>query len=200
MSAAPSEEDLKNLGVGLVATTVAFTGLSQATSFNAGFNAFLAAFLAIGARETGQRAVGQLMNAEVTTELSVPGTATTFAGAIIGFLTSFPFALIFPIYNSYSNKRYESWGYEVDVVWTKRRYWIASVGIVFMLLTAWFAYGFGAYTVSKGICIFALFQLIPLKETPLIEGDLDGSHILIHSGFAWVAFIAFSVLGIAAPL
>lgn len=140
------------------------------------------------------------MNAEVTVELSEPGTAATLVGAATGFLTSFPFTLIFPIYNSYSNKRYESWGYEVDVVWTKRRYWIASVGMISMLLTAWISYGFEAYTISKGICIFVLFQLIPLKETPLIEGDLDGSHILIHSGFTWVAFIALAVLGVAAPL
>lgn len=200
MSALPDEADIINLAIGLIAVTAAFTGLSQATDIGTVLTAFATAFLAIGAREAGQRIVGQLMNAEVTVNLSKPGTGATLVGAVAGFVSSFPFALIFPIYNSYSNKRYESWGYEVDVVWTKRRYWIASIGMIFMLLTAWIAYGFEAYTVSKGICIFVLFQLIPLKETRLIEGDLDGSHILVHSGIAWVAFIAFAVLGVAAPL
>lgn len=200
MRALPDRQDLVNLGIGLIATTVAFIGLNLDLGFNGVLTAFITAFLAIGMREAGQRTVAHFIVADVDVNLSKPGTGTTFLGAVAGFFASFPFALIFPIYNSYSNKRYESWGKDIDVVWTKRRYWIASMGMIFMLLTAWIAYGLNAFNVSRGICIFVLFQLVPLKETRLIEGDLDGAHILIHSGFSWVGFIAFAILGVAAPL
>lgn len=200
MSAEPDNQDLKHLAVGLLAVAVALAGFNQATEFNSLLPVLAAAFLAIASRELGQRAVGQLVNAEVDVELSKPGALITLLGAAVGYLASFPFAFILPIYSSFSNRKYESWGYEIDFVWVKRRYFIATFGMIAMLLTAAVSYSIGAHTVSKGISLFALFQLLPLKENRLIEGDTDGAHILIQSGFTWLTFVAFATLGVAAPL
>ncbi|WP_414836921.1 hypothetical protein [Candidatus Nanohalococcus occultus] len=200
MSAEPDKQDLTNLTAGLFALTAAFIGLQGSFNFSSVTNGFLAGFLALGARELGQRSVAQQIRAKVDVKLSKPGLALTLLGAVAGFFSSYPLALIFPLFNSYSNDRYESWGRDIDVVWTKRRYWIASMGMIAMLSTAFITYSLGAFMISKSISLFVLFQLIPLKETPLIDGDLDGAHILIHSGFAWVGFIAFGILGLALPL
>ncbi|MFB6245600.1 MAG: hypothetical protein ABEJ03_04625 [Candidatus Nanohaloarchaea archaeon] len=200
MVAGPDLNDLENLFLAAAAITVALTGFYGSLESSSIRNASIAASAALLSREVLQRAVARFIKTEVHTELSKTGTALTVAAGVFSYVTSTPVVFAVTVFSEFSNRRYESWGYSIDVPWVKRRYWMAWTGIAGMLLTAFAAHSLQAYTVSRSISIIALFALLPMKENLLVEGETDGARILIHSGFMWLLLTGLALLGAVSPL
>lgn len=195
-----SVEEVKNFLLASVVVAAALIALDRIYEPLHMLRYILVAPLLLGLREFGQRLTAQQMDAYVETEFSRQGSIFSIATAIFAVLIDLPLIILLPIYNTFDNKEYESWGYEIDVVWSKREYWLAAIGIVFvMLLWPVFMY-LGWHNLATAIGLFTGFQLIPLKESALMEGTSDGAYILLYSGFVWTALFGLSILMAALPL
>lgn len=151
-------------------------------------------------RELGQRAAAEWMDAKVETSLSFEGSAISLAMAGLAFVSNLPIIALFPVESRYSGKRYEHWGKSIDVIWMKRQYWLASSGIVFLLLGWIISSLISLETTSKAFILFTLFQLMPFDYSGIPTGCLDGAYILRHSGFMWLSLTGFTILGVAVTL
>lgn len=160
----------------------------------------LLAPLLLGLRELGQRLTAQQMNAFVETEFSREGSIFSLAVAMFAVIIDLPLILLLPIYNEFDNTVYESWGYEIDVVWSKREYWMASVGLLAVMLLWPIFMLLGWTNMATAVGIFTGFQMIPLKESNIMEGTTDGAYIILYSGFIWTLFIGLSIVMALLPL
>jgi hypothetical protein len=195
----PSLEEIQNFAIAVIVVTVGLVTFYGEYTVYSMLLLFLTALAALFARETGQRLVGQLLNARVTLELSKVGAIVSLGAALIAYIGNTPAVFLLPIYSEFAAERYNQWGYEIPVVWSKREYWFAATGMVFVLSLALAAFMVESYVVSRSLALFAFFQLIPLKETSLSEST-DGAYILLQSGFVWLTLLAASILGIVFPL
>lgn len=195
-----SVEELKNFLLASVVVAAGLIALDRIYEPLDMLKYILVAPLLLGFRELGQRVTAQQMDAYVETYFSQQGSIFTLATAVFAVLIDLPLIILLPLYNEFDNKEYESWGYQIDVIWSKREYWLASVGIVFvMLLWPVFMY-LGWHDLATAVGLFTGFQLIPLKENALMEGTSDGAYIILHSGFVWTALVGLSILLAALPL
>lgn len=195
----PDIEEIQAFGIAVITVSaglIAFYG--DYSSFSI-ITLFLTSLAALFARETGHRIVAQLMNAEVTLELSKFGALATIGAAVFAVIGEMPAVFLLPVYSTFAVEGYEQWGYEIPAMWSKREYWFAATGIVFVLTLALGAFLVESYVVSRSLALFAFFQLIPIKETALSEST-DGAYILLQSGSVWITLLAASILGIVFPL
>jgi hypothetical protein len=151
-------------------------------------------------REIGHRVTAYYMTSYVDLEFSKTGGIMSLAAAMFAVLLNLPIILLFPVYSEFRNTQYESWGYEIDVIWAKREYWFASVGTicVMMLWPVFFYLGWNDLATAVGL--FTFFQMIPFRKNSITEGATDGAYILLHSGFVWVMLLGLSVVLAALPL
>jgi hypothetical protein len=195
-----SIEEAKNFLLASVVVAAGFIALDRIYEPVHMLKYILLAPLLLGMREFGQRFTAQRMQAYVETEFSQEGSIFSLGIAIFAVIIDLPLILLLPIYNEFDNREYESWGYQIDVIWSKREYWIASVGLlavmvlwpVFMLL--------GLNNMATAVGIFTALQLIPLKESNIMEGTTDGAYIILHSGFVWTMYLGISIVMAALPL
>lgn len=194
------EDDLVSLGGGVLVAAVAFTMFFQSYTLGNAWRVVLAALVAVGARETGQRVLANRMNAEMESVLSYGGSLLSLMAGALAVAFEAPIALVLPLYSEFESERYKQWGYEIDVMWSKRKYWLGAVGIT-SVLVAWIPFYFLDMTVvSKSLAVFALSQMLPLNETELFDGRTDGAHVLIHSGFVWLILAGLSLAGVILPV
>lgn len=193
-------EELKNFLLGAVVVAAGFIAFKHEYRISTAVFYLLAAFLVLFVRELSQRITAHLMNGYVDLRFSQHGAVITVLAAILSVFTGLPVILLIPVWNDYWNRNYESWGYEIPVLYSKREYWIASMGIVFLLLTWFAAYLLDFHQLSQAVALFTFFQLMPFRENSFTDGVMDGAYILLHSGFVWLVFIGISVAGILLPV
>lgn len=195
----PDIDEIKAFAIAAITVSVgliAFYGNFSAYSI---VTLTITAIAALFARETGQRIIAQLMKASVKLELSRVGVIVTIGAAILAIGTDTPAVFLLPVYSKFAIERHEQWGYNIPVMWSKREYWLAATGILFVLVLSLAAFMVESYVVSRSLALFAFFQLIPINETSLSEST-DGAYILLQSGFVWLTLMAASILGIVFPL
>ena len=195
-----SVEEVKNFLLASVVVAAALIALDRIYEPVHILKYVLLAPLLLGLREFGQRITAEQMNAYVETHFSRQGSIFSLATAVFAILIDLPLIILLPIYNEFDNTEYESWGYQIDVVWSKREYWLASVGIVFVMFSWPVFMLLGWNDMATAVGLFTGFQLIPLKESALMEGSSDGAYILLYSGFIWTALFGLSILMAAFPL
>ena len=195
----PSLDEIKNFAIAVAVVSIGLIAFYQEYSAFSIATLVLTAMAGLFARETGQRLVGQLLNARATLEISKAGVLASIGAALIAVVSDAPAVFLLPVYSTFSAETYEQWGYDIPVIWSKREYWFAASGISFVLTLALAAFMVESYIVSRSLALFAFFQLIPLKETALSEST-DGAYILLQSGFVWLLLLASSILGIVFPL
>ncbi len=190
----PQEHEIKNFLIATFTLTIAFL----AYQYSLGVQQIL--FLAITsitillAREIGQRVIAQWMDAYIELEVSQEGLSTTFLGAIIAGLTGWGILLLFPIESKFSGHKYEHWGKSVDSIWAKRQYWLASGGIIGLIIFAIVLALLGFTNAANLAAIFALFQLLPFDYEAIPTGTLDGAYILRWSGFTWTGLMGITTI------
>lgn len=192
-----SEEDAKNFGLALLVMTAAFTAFFRDFQIASILFFGVVSALALGVRELSHRAIAYLMNAYNQLEFSRNSAILSIITAILAVAFDLPLIFLAPVWSEFENKQYESWGYEVDVIWAKREYWFAATGITFLIVIGTLAYYFGYERASLAISLFTAFQLLPFYENSLVEGSLDGAQILLQTGFMWLLFFGASIVGIA---
>ena len=190
----PSENDLKNFLIGGATVGAAFAAYKQVADLPT-----FALFIVFGLttlffRELGQRIVAQWMESEVHTELSKEGAVTTVIVGLLSYISVFSLAFFVPVSSSFSAPSYEHWGKGIDAIWAKRQYWLASSGIVFLLVGWALVYSLGVSALAELIALFTFFQLLPLDKEKKITGKLDGAYILLWTGFTWLIFMGLTVI------
>lgn len=195
-----SNGEVRNFLLAALVMTLAFTAFFK--EYEAGRILFFGtvSLLILGVRELAHRTIAYFMTAYVELEFSTMGALLSIMAAIGAVGLDLPLIILLPVSSSFSNVRYESWGYEIDVVWSKREYWFAAFGILALTLLTVVTWMLGYTRISLSTALFTLYQLLPLKETNLIEGSLDGAYILLYSGFVWLLFVGVAVVGIAVSL
>lgn len=193
----PSVDELKYFIAAVIITGAAYTAYTRSYEIGtAGFFLGVAALI-LFTRELGQRAIAQAMDADVELHISFQGSIITAFGAFITIVTSLPFILLFPVYNTYSTERYEHWGKSIDAIWLKRQFWLASGSIVFLFLGWALSYWLGYLKVAEAYSLFTLFQLMPFDYPAIPTGKLDGSVILKQSGFMWLLYFGITWVTLA---
>lgn len=191
-----SIEEINYLVVAALVTAAAFIAFSgELTLGNSAFYVAVSAAI-LGVRELGQRTIAQWMQAHVDLKLSVQGAALTVIGAIAAVITDLPFLLLFPVANSFSVKRHEHWGKEVDAMWMKRKAYIVYGGIIALLLGGIASSAFELGNVANAFWLFTVFQLLPFDNDSIPTGTLDGAYILKQNGAYWLIFMAFGLTGL----
>ena len=184
---------IQNLGVPVAVLflgLVAYLGIREPRSLAFVFFGGLMAFVT---RELGQRAVAHLMNADVNTHLSKNGSMLTLFTGFIAALFGYPLAILLPSENSYEMRAHEQWGQVVDVIWSKREFWLAVGGIMALTLISTLLFLLGQNTLAQIISVYTLSQMIPLREI-IVKRSTDGAYILFHSGFMWLTFTGFNIM------
>lgn len=169
----------------LIVVVFAFIGYRTQVDLNTVTLVLGASIFVLGIREAAQRTTARLMGASVNMNMSRKGSATTTLVALYSYVTGLGLAVILPLFNTYESERYESWGKSVDVVWSKREFWLALSGILTLTLSSLTLYRIEYFTFLQLTTIFTLSQMIPLREL-VVEGSTDGAYILFHSGFTWL--------------
>ena len=190
----PEREDIQNFLLGSLIVGAAFSAYKQATAPKTVALFLLFGMITLFFREIGQRVVAHWMEADVHTELSREGSFMTILIAAFSYISVFSLAFLVPVSSGFSNNRYEHWGKGIDAIWAKRKYWLASSGIT-MLLLGWIAvYSLGLSNLAELVALFTFFQLLPLDDEKPVCGQLDGTHIIMWSGFMWLIFMGITVI------
>lgn len=184
-----SIDELNNLVVAGLVVAASFLAFRHSFGLKTIVFYMIVSFLVLGVREFGQRAVAQLMDAQVELELSPEGSVTSIFGAILATVTGLPIILLFPVTNSYDIEKYEQWGKDIDAMWAKREYWLASSGITALLLGWGISYSLGMSQIAAAFSMFTMFQLMPFDYSQIPTGKLDGATIIRWSGFVWLLFV-----------
>jgi len=192
----PTVEDFKNLFLGSLVVGAGFAGFKQFTSIKMLFLSLLFGILTVSFRELGQRVVGQWMDAQVDSKLSQNGAATTLIIGIFSYFSTLSLVFLTPVYSVFSGESYEHWGKSIDAIWSKRKYWMASSGILTLLIGWIAAYLLNINLLAEIISLFTFFQLLPLDSHKKICGKLDGAHIILWSGFTWLIFTGLTIIAI----
>jgi len=192
----PTVEDFKNLFLGGLVVGAGFAGFKQFTSIKMLFLSLLFGILTVSFRELGQRVVGQWMDAQVDSKLSQNGAATTLIIGIFSYFSTLSLVFLTPVYSVFSGESYEHWGKSIDAIWSKRKYWMASSGILTLLIGWIAAYLLNINLLAEIISLFTFFQLLPLDSHKKICGKLDGAHIILWSGFTWLIFTGLTIIAI----
>jgi hypothetical protein len=190
----PTSEDLKNLLLGGLVVGAGFAGFKQFSSVNTVLLSFLFGIVTVSFREIGQRIVGQWMDAQVELELSENGAATTILIGIFSYFSTIGFVFLTPLYSVFSGESYEHWGKSIDAIWSKRKYWMASSGILTLLIGWFIAYSQNINLLAELVSLFTFFQLLPLDSHKKVCGKLDGAHIILWSGFTWLIFLGLTII------
>ncbi len=193
----PTEQDLQNFAVAVVAVTAAFVGFSGTLEPRSIVFYLGASVLVLLVREAGIRTIGQWMDAEIDLELSEEGLGLTFMGAVAAYLTGWPIILLFPIWTTFSVEPYEQWGKSVDVIWMKREYWLIGAGVLALLLGTAVSVFAGWNSLAKVFAFFLIFQLLPFDYPLIPTGTLDGAYILRWSGFIWLISLGLAIVFLA---
>ncbi len=190
----PEEHELKNFLIATIAVTIALTAYQQTLElWQIGF-LLITSLTVILTREIGQRIIAQWMDAYVEIETNQEGLSTTILGAIIAALTGLGVLLLFPIESKYSGHKYEHWGKSIDAIWAKRQYWLASGGIIALLLLTGILLALGFNAAANIAALFTFFQLMPFDYDKIPTGTLDGAYILRWSGFTWTGLIGLTII------
>lgn len=190
----PSENDIKNFLVGGLTVGAAFAAYKQVSEIQA-FLVFLGfGLITLLFREIGQRTIAQWMEAEVDTELSEKGAVVTLLVAAFSYVSVYNFAWLTPVFSGFSNESYEHWGKSIDAIWAKRQYWLASGGFLALFLGWIVSYSLGFENLAELTALFTFFQLLPLDEHKQVCGDLDGTYIIMWSGFIWLIFTGITII------
>lgn len=116
----------------------------------------------------------------------------------MSFLTSLPIILLFPLFNDYDVESYEHWAKSIDAMWIKRKFWIASGGILSLFLGWGILWSTGLKTGAEIFSLFLVFQLLPFDYSQIPTGALDGSIIIRWSGFIWLVMMGLAILSLLA--
>jgi hypothetical protein len=193
----PSREDVRSFLIATLVVGAAYSGYKGVLD-----PLQIALFMVFGAatlflRELGQRTVANWIEVDVDTELSQEGSIVGIMVSGFSYLSVFSFLFLAPVSSSFSQKDYEHWGKGQDSLWPKRPYWIASSGIVTLLVGWTISYTLGAGDLAELISIFTFFQLLPLNDDKHLSGRLDGVHIIIWTGFTWIVLIGLTIAAMA---
>lgn len=194
------EEDVINLVAGAVIAAIALFLFFRNPTFELGLQVVFAAVIAVAAREFGQRTVANFMHGRIESNFSTGGGAISIVFGCLALVFQAPLALIVPLYSNIRYERHELWGYDVDVLWSKRKYWIGAAGVTTVLLTWIPFYLLDLKVISASLGVFALSQMAPFNETEFFEGRTDGAHILLVSGLAWLLLTGLSVTAVFVSL
>lgn len=197
ISGLPDRDDLVNFALASAATAVAFSAFYQ--EFNASVAGFYlaASTLIIGTRELGVRSAINLLDGYADLEVASDGATATVFGAIMAVVSGLPIILLFPIYSSFSRKRYEQWGKSTDVIWALYKFKICKWGISALILGFIAVWSLGFNQLAQMYAIFTFFQMLPLDYSGAPTGPLDGAEIIRWSGFYWLFFTGLSLMFIA---
>jgi len=193
----PEEQEYTAFLIATIALTIAFTAYKYTTNLYTIFTIFIIAAAAIVTREIGQRIIAQWMDMYVELETSEEGLSTTLLGALIAGITGIGFLFLFPIESKYSGHKYEQWGKSVDAMWAKRQYWLASSGIIALIIVSALLSLLNFELAAQLMILFAFFQILPLDYSKIPTGTLDGAYILRWSGFVWTGLMGLILILIA---
>lgn len=195
-----SEKETVAAALAVLAAVVGLSGFHRSLSPEIILPVAAAAVLATVVRIAGQKIVGSMMRARAEMVLSREGSVISVAVAAAAFVFEAPLALVLPLRSEFDNTRYELWGFDVDVVWPKREYWIATGGVISILLLWAGGLALGAHVFSKSVGVFALSQMVPMNDFEFYEGKTDGAYIILHSEMTWVLLLGVSIIASVAPL
>ena len=190
-----SATEARNFLIGSLMVWIAYTGFKHPISLRSAAVYMVVSVLVLGVREIGQRAVADWMEAHVTLELSLEGSATTVFGALASFLSGLSLVFLFPVSNKHSIKRYEQWGKSIDAMWLKRRSWIVGVGVLALIVSG-FVFSVLKLPGAELFFLFGFFQMLPFDYPRIPTGELDGATIIKQSGFVWWFFMGLILLGL----
>jgi formate-dependent nitrite reductase membrane component NrfD len=190
----PSEEDVKNFLLGGLTVGVVFAAYKQVSGFQS-FALFLVfGLIALFFREVGQRVIAHWMEAEVDSGFSAEGAVTSILIGAFSYISTFNLVWLTPVFSEFSNKSYEHWGKSIDAIWAKRQYWLVSGGFL-TLFTGWIlSYSLGFENLAEITALFTFFQLLPLDAEKKVCGDLDGTYLIMWSGFIWLIFTGLTII------
>jgi len=192
-----SEEDAKNFLLAILVMTAAFTAFFRDFNLDSILVFGLASVLILGLRELAHRTVAYYMTAYTDLDFTRTGAILTIITAMAAVALDQPLIFLIPVSSEFRNVPYESWGYEIDVVWSKREYWFAAAGMAVVLIAGVTANYLGYERIALATAVFAFYQMLPFRENSIVEGSLDGAYILLNSGFIWLLFVGISILTIA---
>lgn len=190
----PEPAEIKALLIATFALTAALAAFYQTISITTILTLAVISATTLAVRELGQRIVAQNMQAYVELDTDQEGLSTTFLGAIIAAITGFGILLMFPIESKFSGRKYEHWGKSIDAIWAKRQFWLATGGIIALILVSTILFLMEFNTAAQIMVYFAFFQLLPFDFPMIPTGTLDGAYMLRWSGFMWTIIMGITII------